>query len=94
MMELKKFRMNAGLSQKDVSEALGYSTPQFISNVERGISYLPIKDLKKISELYKLNFEELLEVFIKEKVYLYEQKIRKNAMESFRNISKNRSKKQ
>ena len=36
-------RQRAGLSQLDVSKALGYKSPQFISNNERGIS-LPASD--------------------------------------------------
>jgi transcriptional regulator with XRE-family HTH domain len=32
----REFRERVGLTQKEVSDALGYTTPQFISNVERG----------------------------------------------------------
>lgn len=59
---LKEARIKAGLTQSDVSEALGYTTPQFISNWERGVSQPPIDVLKKIARLYKVSDEELFEV--------------------------------
>ena len=34
---LKSKRTKAQLSQTEVSEALGYTSPQFISNFERGL---------------------------------------------------------
>ena len=39
---LRKCRKLAGLTQKEVSEELGLETPQFISNVERNISPVPL----------------------------------------------------
>lgn len=59
MKLLKKLRINAELSQRDVSDALGYSTPQFISNWERGVSYPPIRALKTLAKLYDVDAEEL-----------------------------------
>jgi transcriptional regulator with XRE-family HTH domain len=59
---LKDKRSVAGLSQRDVADKLGYSTPQFISNWERGISHPPISALKKLSDLYKVSAEELFEM--------------------------------
>ena len=44
---LKQKRVAAGLSQRDVSDELGYSTPQFISNWERGISCPPRRIIEK-----------------------------------------------
>ncbi len=48
---IRDARSNAGLSQADLATALGYSTPQFVSNWERGVSLPPIKSLKKIGRL-------------------------------------------
>ena len=39
MKRLKKMRLKAGLSQRDVSTALGYTSPQYVSNWERGKSH-------------------------------------------------------
>lgn len=56
---LKAARIRAKLSQRSVSDALGYTTAQFVSNWERGVSTPPIKDLKQLSKLYKVNFDDL-----------------------------------
>ena len=49
---LKTLREKAGLTQSDAASALGYTTPQFISNVERGIAMPPIKTIPKLARLY------------------------------------------
>jgi transcriptional regulator with XRE-family HTH domain len=51
---LKKGREAAGLTQRDVSDELKYSSAQFISNFERGISAPPLKKLKFLSKRYRL----------------------------------------
>lgn len=57
--KLKKLRIEAGLSQRDVANKLGYSTPQFISNWERGISRPPVSALGTISSLYGESLDSL-----------------------------------
>ncbi len=52
-------RIKQGLSQKDVATKLGYTTPQFISNWERGVSMPPIPVITQISKMYKVNSEEI-----------------------------------
>lgn len=59
---LKKKRISAGLSQRDVADKLGYTTPQFISNWERGVSYPPINALKILGAMYKIPANDLFEV--------------------------------
>lgn len=59
---LKQKRISAGLSQRDVADKLGYSTPQFISNWERGVSQPPINSLKRLGDLYKISADDLFEV--------------------------------
>lgn len=59
---LKSKRESAGLSQRDVSNELGYDTPQFISNWERGVSHPPIESLKKLAVIYKVDAQEIFEV--------------------------------
>ncbi|MEK2645275.1 helix-turn-helix domain-containing protein [Bdellovibrio sp. BCCA] len=65
---LKEKRMKAGLSQGDVADKLGYSTPQFISNWERGVSMPPINTLKKLGQLYKISADDLFEVTLAARV--------------------------
>lgn len=40
---LRKWRENAELSQGDLAEKMGYSSPQIVSNWERGICIVPPK---------------------------------------------------
>lgn len=62
---LKMKRNSVGLSQKEVADQMGYSTPQFISNWERGVSHPPIGVLKKLGELYRVSAEDIFEVTLK-----------------------------
>lgn len=47
-------RTKAGVTQRDVSICLGYSSAQFISNFECGIALPPLKKLKLLVKLYDL----------------------------------------
>lgn len=62
---LKTSRTNAGLSQMDVASRLGYSTAQFISNWERGVSAPPIETLGTLANLYQVSAEELFDILQK-----------------------------
>lgn len=62
---LKQKRIDSGLTQKDVSKFLGYSTPQFISNWERGLTDPPADTLSDLRRLYNIPKEELLDVLMK-----------------------------
>lgn len=61
---LKNKRQLSGMSQKDVSNRLGYSTAQFISNWERGVSSPPMNILKKLAEIYQVSLEEFYDVLL------------------------------
>lgn len=62
----KNLREKAGLTQREVSDSLGYSTPQFISNVERGRCRFPVQKLPKIKKLYRLSTDQVLDLFLTE----------------------------
>jgi transcriptional regulator with XRE-family HTH domain len=62
----KTLRERAGLTQREVSDTLGYSTPQFISNVERGRCRFPVQKLPKIKKLYRLSTDQILDLFLTE----------------------------
>ena len=53
-------------SQTELSAFLGYKNGQFISNVERGICSIPVKSLKKISELLDISPEDIKEAVLKD----------------------------
>lgn len=63
---LQSKRVKAGLSQGDVATKLGYSSPQFISNFERGLCAPPLNKLKMLVQLYDLSGEEVLKLMMKE----------------------------
>lgn len=71
---LQARRVKAGLSQGDVAAKLGYSSPQFVSNFERGLCAPPLNKMKTIVQLYDLNSEEVLKLMMKE----HEKQLRKN----------------
>lgn len=56
---LKNIRTTAGLTQKEVSQTLGYKSSQFVSNWERGLSSPPIGTLRKLCAIYKASEETM-----------------------------------
>lgn len=71
---LQARRIKAGLSQGDVATKLGYSSPQFISNFERGLCAPPLNKLKMLVALYDLNGEEVMKLLLRE----HERHLRKS----------------
>lgn len=63
---LKAGREKSGLTQFEVSSKLGYTSPQFVSNAERGICRLPYPALRKLIQLYSLNADEVIELVLKD----------------------------
>jgi transcriptional regulator with XRE-family HTH domain len=61
---LQKMRTQAGLTQREVSLALGYSSAQFISNFERGIAVPPLKKLKVLIKMYDMSVEEVMNIIL------------------------------
>lgn len=57
-------RKEAGLTQREVSIALDYSSAQFISNFERGIAVPPLSKLKILVRMYKLNASVVIEIVL------------------------------
>ncbi|MBY0517122.1 MAG: helix-turn-helix transcriptional regulator [Bacteriovoracaceae bacterium] len=77
-------RMNhpKGYSQSELSHLLGYKNGQFISNVERALCNIPLKMLKRVSEVLDIPSEELKNAILRDQEetlnnYLYNQKASK-----------------
>lgn len=64
---LKTKREQCGLTQSEVAQKLGYGSSQFISNIERGISNVPVKALKSLIMLYQLDPGEAVDALLSEK---------------------------
>jgi transcriptional regulator with XRE-family HTH domain len=63
---LKGHRKNSGLSQKEVSDILGYSSSQFISNIERGVAGPPTDVFLKMVSIYKIPEKQVVDFLISE----------------------------
>lgn len=63
---LREKRKEAGLSQQNVAQALGYSSPQFISNLERGTCPVPLNRIRQFVGLYKIDEDEFVTRFLHE----------------------------
>ncbi len=61
---LKDKRMAAGLSQADVTKELNYTSPQFLSNCERGEALLPLAKLRILASIYQIPKQEMIRVLI------------------------------
>tara|TARA_A100001015_G_C14651620_1_gene579447 strand:+ start:177 stop:485 length:309 start_codon:yes stop_codon:yes gene_type:complete len=59
LIRSKRINHPRGYSQSDLSHLLGYKNGQFISNVERALCNIPLKMLKKVSEVLDITPAEL-----------------------------------
>lgn len=64
---IKVQRKQLGLKQRDITNAMGWSSPQYQSNIERSISTPPLKSVKKYCEVLMIKPEKLKRLMIKQK---------------------------
>lgn len=57
---VRKNRERVDLTQLQLSKKLGYETPQFISNVERGVTAIPAKKFKRLSDALEISIKDLV----------------------------------
>lgn len=57
---LQKARLNAGYTQKEISDMCGFSRAQFISNIERGLCWPPMNVLLIMCDVYNIKREKML----------------------------------
>lgn len=60
---LLEARLKAGLSQGAISRALGYTTPQFVSNWERGVAIPPLETLPRLAAMLQISAEDMIAVY-------------------------------
>ena len=63
---LKQKRIDSGMSQLDVARVLGYSSPQFVSNWERGLVSPPLETIAVLIDLYKIPTSDVVERILEE----------------------------
>lgn len=50
----REMRLKQGLTQRDVAKIMGWTTLQFVSNIERGLAMPPKSKIKRFAKLYKV----------------------------------------
>lgn len=74
---LKQSRESVGLTQKNVANELGYTTVQLQSNNERDLSFPPIKKIKKLSKILRIDETSLKEHLHKHMVERYSENVKR-----------------
>lgn len=72
---LVKYRKKNDLSQKEISNRLGYSSAQFISNWERGLSAPPDEVLPLLCELLSIPPKSMLEAFVNDRAAILKRRL-------------------
>lgn len=66
MNYFKTLRLNAGLSQRAVSDKLGYTSSQFVSNWERGLCGFPPSKISKAAKIFGTTPTQLINQIVYE----------------------------
>ena len=66
LVRQKRINHSGNYSQSDLSALLGYKNGQFISNVERGLCNIPLKMMKKISEVLEIDPSDIKTAILKD----------------------------
>jgi transcriptional regulator with XRE-family HTH domain len=61
---LNAARLEKNLTQKELADALGYSSPQFVSNWERGVAVPPLKRTRQLIRLLGLSTTKYIDLFM------------------------------
>ena len=57
---LRRIRLNAHMTQRVLSEQIGYQTPEHWSRIESGRRHIPLHMLDRFCELLNVSYEEVL----------------------------------
>lgn len=74
---LKMQREAKGLTQLEVSKVMGYSSPQFISNWERGEAPPPLDAIRRLTGILKLDKMKVLNLYLAHTEYLIRRALSK-----------------
>ncbi len=66
LIRTKRVNHPKGYSQSELSNMLGYKNGQFISNVERALCNIPLKMLKRVSDVLDIPATELKDAILKD----------------------------
>lgn len=57
---LRQLRMRRGLTQWDVAREFGLTSAQFVSNIERGVTFPPDEMVAKLAKIYRTPLTDIL----------------------------------
>jgi transcriptional regulator with XRE-family HTH domain len=63
---LKDARINKAMTQMDLAEMLGYTSPQFVSNWERGLCSPAFEALPTLARVLSIPKREIIEIILEE----------------------------
>lgn len=66
LIRTKRINHPKGYSQSELSNMLGYKNGQFISNVERALCNIPLKMLKRVSDVLDIPANEIKDAILKD----------------------------
>ena len=61
---IRNCRVRAGLTQAEISSKLGYTSSQFVSNWERGVSMPPMGTIAVLSKMIKLDPKKVIDIYV------------------------------
>lgn len=64
LLKSKRLAHHKKYSQSELSKLLGYKNGQFISNIERGLCSVPLKNLKHLCDILDINKSELKQAMV------------------------------
>lgn len=62
---IRKRREEVGMTQLELSDRLGYQSPQFVSLFERGLSKVPIETLGELSTILNISEKTFTTILLK-----------------------------
>jgi len=74
--KMRGFRQESGLTQSGLARRLGLTSAQFVSNIERGIALLPATFVPKVSRMYGIKKQTLIDLYTDAKNYEYTQRVK------------------
>jgi len=74
--KFKQWRIAAQVNQRELSDVLGYSSAQFVSNWEREVSTPPFKSVKKLASIFGIPAKEIADEIERIKKLNLEQQIK------------------
>jgi ribosome-binding protein aMBF1 (putative translation factor) len=63
---IKESRVAQGLSQTDLAKRCGYNNGQFVSNIERGIAFVPPEKASVFASALKIKLQMVVDAYVRD----------------------------